>query len=92
MSVLSQHCNMADVEVECISPPSTKKKTSKVDFTDAEIEKIISLWSDEEVLYNCKHADYFKKDKRAAALSRILDGVDKEGEFLFEFILFVEFI
>ena len=37
---------------------STKAKTT---FSEEETEIIISLWSEEEVLFNSRHEDYFKK-------------------------------
>ena len=45
----------------------TPKKEGK-NFTDEEVELLISEWSKEEVLFNCRHQDYFKKDARGAAI------------------------
>jgi len=34
----------------------------KVSLSQEETEHLISLWSEEEVLFNCKDKDYFKTD------------------------------
>ena len=54
------------------TPSATRLKKEKVNFTEDEIDVLVSLWSKEEVLFNCKHADYHKKDERNAATLRIL--------------------
>ena len=51
-------------------------------FNDEEIELLINEWSNEEVLFNSKHPDNFKKDSRAAAVQRILESMNKEGKSL----------
>ena len=43
------------------SPASTKARTT---LSEEETEKIISLWTEEEVLFNSRHKDYFKRDAR----------------------------
>ena len=57
--------------------PSTKAKTT---FSEEETEKLISLWSEEEVQFNCRHKDYFKRDIRQNAINRILLLWDKQGK------------
>ncbi|XP_031557241.1 uncharacterized protein LOC116293884 [Actinia tenebrosa] len=42
-------------------------------WSSREIEILIALWDNEEVLYNTRCADYFKRDKRIEALDRISD-------------------
>ena len=42
----------------------TKARTT---FSEEETENLISLWSEEEVLFNSRHKDYFKKDVRQNA-------------------------
>ena len=37
---------------------------SKTSRTDEETEHLISLWNGEDVLFNCRNKDYFKKDAR----------------------------
>ena len=59
----------------------TPKKEGK-NFTDEEVERLISEWSKEEVLFNCRHQDYFKKDARGAAIQPILESLNKEGKSL----------
>ena len=59
----------------------TPKKEGKK-FTDEEVERLISEWSKEEVLFNCRHQDYFKKDARGAAIQQILESLNKEGKSL----------
>ena len=58
------------------SPP-TKVKTT---FSEEETEKLISLWSEEEVLFNCRLKDYLKKDLRQNATNHILLALDKQGK------------
>lgn len=58
---------------------STKAKTS---FSEEETDKLISLWSREEVLFNCRHKDYFKRDARQVAINRILVLLDKQGKLV----------
>ena len=57
--------------------PCTKAKTT---FSEEETEKLISLWSEEEVLFNCRHKDYFKRDIKQNAINRILLLLDKQGK------------
>ena len=53
---------------------------SKTNWTDEETEYLISLWNGEDVLFNCRNKDYFKKDARHKAINRILSCLGKEGE------------
>lgn len=74
---------MADESTSTISAtkisPATKPKKEKISFTDDEVDVLIGLWSKEEVLFNCKHPDYHKKDARNAATVQILQNLNKEG-------------
>ena len=47
------------------STASTKAKTT---FSPEELERIISLWNEEEILFNSRHKDYFKNDVRQNAI------------------------
>ena len=67
---------MAD-EVVGKSRSNTKARTT---FSEEETENLISLWSEEEVLFNSRHKDYFKKDVRQNAINRILLRRDKQGK------------
>ena len=67
---------MAD-EVVGKSRSNTKARTT---FSEEEAENLISLWSEEEVLFNSRHKDYFKKDVRQNAINRILLRRDKHGK------------
>lgn len=49
-------------------------------FLEEETEKLISLWSEEEALFNCRHKDYFKRNIRQNAINRILLLLDKQGK------------
>ena len=53
----------------------TKARTT---FSEEETENLISLWSEEEVLFNSRHKDYFKKDVRQNAINRILLRLNKQ--------------
>ena len=55
----------------------TKARTT---FSEEETENLISLWSEEEVLFNSRHKDYFKKDVRQNAINHILLRLDKQGK------------
>ena len=59
------------------SPASAKGRTT---ICEEETEKIISLWSEEEVRFNSRHKDYFKRDARQNAMNRILLRLDKQGK------------
>ena len=59
------------------SPASAKARTT---FSEEETGKLISLWSEEEVLFNSRHNDYFKRDVRQNAMNRILLRLDKQGK------------
>ena len=39
----------------------TASTKAKATFSEEETERIISLWSEKEVLLNSRHKDYFKK-------------------------------
>ena len=58
------YVKMAD-EVVGKSQSNTKVRTT---FSEEETENLISLWSEEEVLFNSRHKDYFKKDVRQNAI------------------------
>ena len=53
---------------------------SKTSWTDEETEYLISLWNGEDVLFNCRNKDHFKKDARHEAINRIFSCLGKEGE------------
>ena len=57
---------------------------SEMSWTDEETEYhcdiMISLWNGEDVLFNCRNKDYFKKVARHSAINRILSCLGKEGE------------
>ena len=55
----------------------TKARTT---FWEEEKENLISLWSEEEVLFNSRHKHYFKKGMRQNAINRILLRLDKKGK------------
>jgi len=59
------------------SPASAKARTT---FSEEETEKIISLWSEEEVLFSSCHNDYFKRDVGQNAMNHILLRLDKQGK------------
>ena len=48
--------NEVVVDTSSDMSPSTNAKTT---FWKEETEKLISLWSEEEVLFNCRHKEYF---------------------------------
>ena len=54
----------------------TKARTT---FPEEETENLISVWSEEEILFNSRHKDYFKKDVRQNAINRILLRLDKHS-------------
>ena len=56
--------------------PSRK---AEFDWTDEDTFRLIELWSAKEVLYNCKHSQYSKKDVREKALESILISLQDEG-------------
>ena len=56
--------------------PSRK---AEFDWTDEDTFRLIELWSANEVLYNCKHSQYSKKDVREKALESILVSLQDEG-------------
>ena len=58
------------------SGPSASKTSS----TDEETEYLMLLWNGEDVSFNCRNKDYFKKDARHSAINRILSCLGKEGE------------
>lgn len=63
-----------EVIVEC------KVYKSENIFSHEETGKLISLWAEEEVLFNSRYKDYFKNDARLNAINRILLGLDKQGK------------
>lgn len=72
---------MADeVVVQATSSVKSSSTKAKTTFSEEETEKLISLWSEEEVLFNCRHKDYFKRDIRQNAINRILLLLDKQGK------------
>ena len=75
---------MADGECHTEVTESARKDKSKakpkVSFSHEETERLITLWQQEEVLFNCKHQDYFKSDPRQNAIQRLLLALDKPGE------------
>ena len=73
--------NMADeVVVQATSSGKSSSTKVKTTFSEEETKKLISLWSEEEVLFNCRHKDYFKRDIRLNVINRILLLLDKQGK------------
>ena len=58
------------------------KKISKGQRLNEEETEVIELWSQQEVLFNCTHKDYFKRDARATAINVILSQLNIEGKFV----------
>ena len=70
---------MAD-EVVVVVGKSRSITKARTTFSEEETENLISLWSEEEVLFNSRHKDYFKKDVRQNAINRILLRLNKQGK------------
>ena len=70
---------MAD-EVVCKSRSDGSITKARTTFSEEETENLISLWSEEEVLFNSRHKGYFKKDVRQNTINRILLRLDKQGK------------
>ena len=51
---------------------SALSKKANTTFSEEETEELISLWSEEEVLFNSCNKDYFKKNARRNAINRTL--------------------
>ena len=75
--------NMAD-EVAIVDIVGKLRIKAKTTFSEEVTDKLISLWSEEEVLFNCHHKDYFKKDARQNAINRILLRLDKQGKPMYK--------
>ena len=65
---------------EVASGKSKTASKAKNTFSDEETENMISLWSEEEVLFNSRHRDYFKNDARQSAVNHILLRLNKQGK------------
>jgi hypothetical protein len=52
-------------------------------WSSREIDILIALWDNEDVLYNTRCVDYFKRDKRIEALERISDTLKIPSEMNF---------
>ena len=65
---------------EVASGKSKTASKAKNTFSDEETGNMISLWSEEEVLFNSCHRDYFKNDARQSAVNRILLRLNKQGK------------
>ena len=50
---------MADEVVVATSSGKSPSTNAKTTFSEEETEKLISLWSGEEALFNCRHKEYF---------------------------------
>ena len=70
---------MAD-EVVVVVGKSRSITKARTTFSEEETENLISLWSEEEVLFNSRHKDYFKKDVRQNAVNGILLRLNKQGK------------
>ncbi|XP_065050978.1 uncharacterized protein LOC135680748 [Rhopilema esculentum] len=46
-------------------------------WTVEEISLLIKVWSNNEVLYNTRHTDYYKRDKRSVAMNEIHEALGK---------------
>ena len=69
-----------EVVVQATSSGKSSSTKAKTTFSEEETEKLISLWSEEEVLFNCRNKDYFKRDIRLNAINCILLLLDKQGK------------
>ena len=62
-----KHNNDSDIINNNKPIKCNEAKTEKIDLPEDEKDVLVSLRSKEEVLFNCKHADYHKKDARNRA-------------------------
>ena len=69
---------MADEEVFLVGAMSTSRPIKL--SSDTETEKFMSLWQDEEVLFNCRHQHYFKGYATQNAINRISSQIEKEDD------------
>ena len=53
------------------------KKNMKEKFSDNVKSLLISIWEQEEILYDSSHADYFNGNKRLSALKRMCDKINE---------------
>ena len=62
-------------------PKKAKKRKEKEgrDWTHEEVLMLIEMWSNEEGLYSVSHPNYYKKDRRFNAMTRIKNALEKEG-------------
>lgn len=74
-------CWVKMAEEEVVAGEKPKSKPAKP-FTESETEQLISLWQEEEILFNCRHQNYFNRDERRNAINRVLAKFEKlkEGE------------
>lgn len=52
------------------------------EWSHPEIVRLIELWSEEQCLFNARHPDYHKKDRRNNALTRLKETLDNEEIFI----------
>ncbi|XP_032228466.2 uncharacterized protein LOC5504274 [Nematostella vectensis] len=65
------------------TPPVSEVRRESRNWTDAETAKLITLWEGENVLYNGRHKDHFRRECRSAAMDRIQQRLAEDGDLLF---------
>lgn len=61
------------------TPTAATSKSQKFVWTDASTELLINLWEGKEVLFNVRHPDYHKRDRKEAATKEIMQVLNEEG-------------
>ena len=56
-----------------------QKNETKRDWSDEEVRELITLWREEEVLYNSKYGKYYSKDEKQKAWKRIAGKLISRG-------------
>ena len=56
-----------------------QKNETKRDWSDEEVRELITLWKEEEVLYNSKYEKYYNKDEKQKAWKRIAGKLISRG-------------
>ena len=56
-----------------------QKNETKRDRSDEEVRELITLWREEEVLYNSKYGKYYNKDEKQKSWKRIAGKLFSRG-------------
>ena len=78
-STVNTQSNSSESNHITTNKSDSRGKKKKREWSDDEVECLISLWSRFDVLFNAKHPLYFNKDEKNKAITKIQNEMKENG-------------